>query len=148
MEPLTIRQYLTKNLDKYENRAELIDECVKKLGVTPGAVKDKLRIVLRSQNGGILPSSKSSSLKTAINAEEFRKQQDPTIKVKKALKGLGKNVIWDTDFRAEMHIQSNKWKRIANKIDPNETHRLKVKGKTLWGQPDVLKKIEETIDII
>lgn len=148
MEQLTIRQYLTQNLDKFENRADLIDKCVEDLGVTRGSVKSKLHKVLAKQPGGTLGQDNSAGLKTAINAEQFRKQQDPTIKVKKALKGLGKNVIWDADFRAEMHIPSNKWKRVADKIDPDETHRLKVKGKTLWGHPDVLKKIEDTIDII
>jgi hypothetical protein len=144
----TIREYLNENIDKYENRTDLIDDTVKTLDVTPRAVKKQLRRVLKESNGGILPAQSNNTLSKAMSGESFRKEHDLTIKVKKALNSLGTNVIYDHDFRSEMHIPVDKWKRITVKIDPEQKYRLKVKGKWIWGMPNVLQRIEETIDII
>jgi len=143
---VSIRQFLTDNIDKYETAEELIAKCVKTLKVTKGSVNDKWRKHFRGKSKA--PSTNEGQLKRAINGEEFRKQQDLTIKVNTALKKLGRDVIWDADFRTELHITPDKWKRIVQKIDPEEKYRLKIQGKYIWGQPDVLKKIEETIDIL
>jgi hypothetical protein len=143
---ITIAQYLRDNIDKYEYRAELVSACVDALGVAKKSVRSRLTQILKELDNE--NRENSCGLKSAISADDFRKANDLTIKVKEALKNLGKHVIYDSDFKREMGIKTDKWKMVSEKIDPEEKYRLKVKGKTIWGHPDVLKKIEATIDII
>lgn len=145
---VSIKQFLLENLNKFENRSELIDLCANKLNVSRKAVVNKLSQVVNECGELAVVKPNDRVLRHSIPANEFKKQHDITVPVKEALDSLGSNVIWDSDFRAEMHIAPDKWKKISQIIDPHQIYRLNIKGKYIWGQPEVLEEIEKTIDIL
>lgn len=102
----------------------------------------------RSGRGESAPGTGSGKVfNRAIDAEEFRLQFDIPRKIREALKCLKGKIIPDSDFRAELGINPNLWRRAAD-LEEFAKYQLKARDKLYWGWPTDLEKIRQTMDVL
>ena len=115
-----------------------------------GGSKDRVtaRIKLARRTGDVSRGGSDSAagaavggFRTAVPADEFVRRYDVPEKIREGLQRLHGMVIRDADFRAEIGVAADRWRRAADLPEFDE-YRVKIKGKLYWAQPQVIEQIE------
>jgi hypothetical protein len=146
---ITTRQWININKHKYESNTLLIKDCMTALNVSYSATYKMLKKVNGSSVNKKRKKSKGA-LQNAMSVESFKAEFDVPQKIKNGLERLGNNIIKDADFRRELGIPIDKWKKAVTHDDLT-SNQLEVKQKNrqyvIWGKEGVLTSLQEVIDV-
>jgi len=161
---MTIREYLTKNIDKYDSRPALVNACAKELKRNKASVRRVLISVETNYANKIktnVPATKTPPKKkdTPAGVEGFRQmfsrsevQARRTKKLlERVIEGIDtvlKERIWipDNEFREILGINSCDWSSIRRDFEhlivPDVVDEDKRKY-NIWGHPDHVEELRE-----
>jgi hypothetical protein len=167
---MTIREWLDKHSEKYEDKQKAIQACAKRLKIDYKSVRDfvtrhpeynrwaPVRPVGSSTIRGKGSKQSSASRKRrvgkkarldgAMKVDDFLQPFDYMEQVRQGLDDLGERVIKDHDFRSALGLSTKKWKEVldSGEFDANRIH-IRDKGRKyhIWGNKDILRSIKERL---
>jgi hypothetical protein len=129
-----VREWCQQNFDKYPTKEELIENCVKALGVKRKQVLHKLKVL--NTNG-------SSSI--GLSENELRAKCDVLFKIESAVKKLPVDrYIPDAEFREFFcQVNVNKYRSKAD-LPQFEKYKGIASGVTYWSKPENIKRLKES----
>lgn len=129
----TVREWCQQNFDKYPTKEELIENCVKALGVKRKQVLHKLKVL----------NTTGSSI--GLSENELRAKCDVLFKIEAALNKLPQDrYIPDTEFREFFcQVNANKYRSKAD-LPQFEKYKGSAGGVTYWGVANNIKRLKES----
>ena len=150
---MSIREWLVKNIDKYDNWGEWISDCVKELGVTRRAVKKQSWRYWKAYAGKVkLDSNELAEIKPdaqphiqkSMNRVQFLSRYDINTKTRDAIRqGVQTlkesempeedEILEDADFRLDRcgNVNLQVYRKIANETEFSK-FQFNVADKVFW----------------
>ena len=154
MSPTTTREWMIKNLSKYDSTQDAVKACSKELDLSYFSVRDK---VTRLVKEGVLtpvdqftprfkscPSTQRHSTIIGLSIDDMREKYDALYKIEKAVKEIPEGrFIPEAEFReCVAKCEASKFRAKAD-LDQFNKYKGVAKGITYWGNPSDIKRLKE-----
>ena len=145
----SIKTWLIQNRDKYTDRKQYINDCIKELNVRRGSVLFKSRFIWPAKEKVVIDKD---SEKDIIDPKSFIAEIDIVDKVHKFLDAVVKDgYIEDEKLRKRFDISRTRWKELV-RLPIFEDHILtydcgNARKQTVWSSKEGIQIVRSTVSM-